>query len=146
MSQALASSHPLARESGRGSRASPLQCETASLHGLDYAADLVVGVGELGGVNVGLLDEQLLLFRRACRGTTSGAATRAIRITPSAGPGPSTRRSSGPSRSRPSSAGRKTAWRSPGRRRSRTRAASAGNSTMSWISCRSSKRRCAKPR
>ncbi len=45
------------------------------------------------------------------------------------GPGPSTRRTNGPSRSRRSSAARATAWRSPGPATSRTRAASAGNST-----------------
>ena len=31
---------------------------------LDDATDLVVGVGEVGGVDVGLLDQQLLFFRR----------------------------------------------------------------------------------
>jgi hypothetical protein len=35
---------------------------------LDDAADLVIGVGEVGGEDVGLLDEQLLLLevQRAC--------------------------------------------------------------------------------
>ena len=47
-----------------------------------------------------------------------------------AGPGPSTRRSSGPSRSPRISAARATAWRCPGPAASRTPAASATSSTM----------------
>ena len=34
------------------------------LDGLDHAADLVVGVGEIGGVDVRLADEELLLVGR----------------------------------------------------------------------------------
>ena len=34
------------------------------LDGLDHAADLVVGIGQVGGVDVGLADEELLLFGR----------------------------------------------------------------------------------
>ncbi len=36
------------------------------LHGLDHAADLVVGVGQIGGIDLDLPDEQLLLIGRKC--------------------------------------------------------------------------------
>ncbi len=57
-------------------------------------------------------------------------STRPITTWRCRGPGRSTRRTNGPSRCRPSSAAPARAWRSPGRRASRTRAASAGSSTM----------------
>jgi arylsulfatase len=72
---------------------------------------------------------------------TCGAPTGPTTTWRWAGPGPSTRRSSGPSRSPRISAarGRACAWR--GLRASRTRAASATSSTTSLISCRRSWRR-----
>ena len=58
----------------------------------------------------------------------------------SGGPGRLTRRTGGPSRSRRTSVARNRAWRSPGPRRSRTRAAYAGSFTTLSTSCR----RCSK--
>ena len=55
-----------------------------------------------------------------------------------AGRGRSTRPSPGPSRSSRTSAACARGWRSPGRRRSRTRGVSATSSTMSSTSCRRS--------
>jgi arylsulfatase A-like enzyme len=59
---------------------------------------------------------------------TLGAATKLTRSIRFRGPGPSTRRTSGPSRFHPSSAAPGRAWRSHGRAISPTRAASATSS------------------
>ena len=67
-----------------------------------------------------------------------GSDADATRTWRSRGRGRSTRRSSGPSRSRRTSAARARAWRSRGRTASRTRAASAPSSTTSSTSCRRS--------
>ncbi|MBP6733606.1 MAG: hypothetical protein KAX51_04320 [Chromatiaceae bacterium] len=69
--------------------------------------------------------------------TMTGAPTRPITTWPWAGPGPSTPRTSGPSRSPRTSAAPVRAWSCPGRTASRTKAASATSSATASTSSRS---------
>jgi hypothetical protein len=66
----------------------------------------------------------------SCSGIRSGGPTRPSRTSRHPGPGPWTRRSSGPSRWRRTTVARPRAWRCPGPATSPTRAASAASSTM----------------
>ena len=74
--------------------------------GLDGTINEIVSLNGIAAADGG---------RRSTASTSSGCRARR-RTTPSAGRGPVTRRSSGPSRSPRTSAARATAWSSPGRR------------------------------